>query len=99
MTYIKGEDNKTANALSRFPMLGPAKLQQHGIRKAVNILLSALVSSNANPRKVWFDTGKDTQHFVSDLYDWRDEIIKAQPALSGRRHCYMDTLSVSNKAY
>ena len=96
MNYIKGEDNKTADALSRFPLLGPAKLHQHGTRKAVNILLSALVSSDANPRKVWFDTGKDTQHFVSDLYDWRDEIIKARPDLSGRQHCYMDTLSVSN---
>ena len=96
MNYIKGEDNTTADTLSRFPLLGPAKLHQHGIRKAVNILLSALVCSDANPRKVWFDTGKDTQHFVPDLYDWRDEILKTQPALSGRRHCFMDTLSVAN---
>jgi len=96
MNYIKGEDNKTADALSRFPLLGPAKLHQHGTRKAVNILLAALVSSDVNPRKVWFDTGKDTQHFVSDLYDWRDEILRTKPSLTGRRHCYMDTLSVSN---
>ena len=96
MNYIKGKENTTADALSRFPLLGPAKLHQHGIRKAVNILLSALVCSDANPRKLWFYTGKDTQHFVSDLYDWRDEILKAQPALSGRKHCFMDALSVSN---
>ena len=96
MNYIRGEDNKTADALSRFPLLGPARLHQHGTRKAVNILLAALVSSDANPHKLWFDTGKDTQHLVSDVYDWRHETTKGKPKPSGKQHCYMDTLSVSN---
>ena len=96
MNYIKGELNKTADSLSRFPLLGPSRLRQQGTRKALNILLSAMVTSDANPRKVWFDMGKDTELLVSDIYDWKHELAKGKPPEEGKQHCYMDRLSVSN---
>ena len=95
MNYIKGDENKTADSLSRFPLLGPAQLHQQGTRKAIYILLAALVSSNADPRKLWFDIGKDTQIIVTDVYDWRHEFSKDKPQTKRGQHCYMDSLSVS----
>ena len=60
--YIKGKDNIIADALSRFPMLGPRRLKQEGIQAALNTLLSALTGSNVDPSKLWFNAQKDTWH-------------------------------------
>ena len=59
MHYIKGEDNKIADSLSRFPMLGPSKLNGTGIREATNVLLSALTGTNVDTTKLRFHVGKD----------------------------------------
>ena len=48
MEYVRGENNVYADALSRFPLLGPSKLRRQGISEALNILLSALCTSDAN---------------------------------------------------
>ena len=98
MHYIKGPENKIADSLSRFPMLGPGKLHQKGVAEALNILLSALVGSDADPRRIWFYTGKDTPFMVPTLYDWRQESMKGAPAATEKQprvHCYMDPLSAS----
>ena len=95
MNCIKGEDNKIADGLSRFPMLGPAKLRQRGVKEAVQILLSALTNSNVDPTRLWFNVGKDTQHIISEAYDWRDRITQTQIQPKVRPHCFMDNLSAS----
>ena len=95
MNYIKGKDNVTADALSRFPLLGPSQLHQHGTVKAVNILLSALITSDVDVSRLWFYTGKDTQHLISDVYDWRHEYSKGKPPPKRKPHCFMDPLSSS----
>jgi len=95
MNYIKGHENIVADGLSRFPMLGPSKLRRSGLAEAVEILMSALTGSSVDTENIWFYTGKDTEHLVSNIYDWRQQIHKdlAQP---GKQRCYMDLLSVSN---
>ena len=93
MNYVKGKDNVIADALSRFPLLGPSRLQQHGTAQAVNILLSALCTSNADTRKLWFYIGKDTQHLATDVYDWRHEFTQGKQ--SAKQHCFMDPVSAS----
>ena len=93
MHYIKGEDNRTADTLSRFPMLGPSKLTRTGVSEATNILLSALTGTDINTSKLWFYAGKDTKHMVNDIYDWRHSL---QQDIPGRKHCYLDLLSESN---
>ncbi len=79
MYPIKGEDNKTADALSRFPLLGPSKLARTGISKATNILLSALTGVNVDTNKLWFYAGKDTRHLVTNVYDWRHSLTRDNP--------------------
>ena len=73
MHYIKGRDNIVADALSRFPMLGPGSLIREGLSKALDYLLAALVDTDIDTTKLWFDARKDTQHLVSDLFHWREK--------------------------
>jgi len=98
MHYIKGPENKTADGLSRFPMLGPGKLRQKGVVEALDILLATLVDTDVDPARTWFNTGKDTPYMVNNFYDWRDQIIKNRTSTGTkpvRTHCYMDPLSAS----
>ena len=94
MHYIKGPDNEIADALSRFPMLGPRTLTRSGLKESLSILLAALVDSYPlDATKIWFDAGKDTA-FLSDLiYDWRNTVHHI-PRTSGKR-IYMEPLSES----
>ena len=73
MHYIKGRDNVVADALSRFPMLGPGSLIRTGLTKALDYLLAALVDTDIDTTKLWFDARKDTTHLVSDLFHWREQ--------------------------
>ena len=96
MNYIKGEDNVIADALSRFPMLGPQKLVRSGLANTLDILLATIFRSKLDTTKIWFDAQKDTKFLLPNLYDWCEARKKANP--SGHRpikHCYQDPLSVS----
>ena len=44
MNYIKGPDNIVADAISRFPMLGPRVLKRQGTKVAFEILLRQLLN-------------------------------------------------------
>ena len=97
MNYLKGNDNVVADALSRFPMLGPHRLRRAGMAESIHILLSALLKADIDTSKVWFDTQKDTKFLVSHLYDW----CEGRNKIPGINHtnikrCYHDTLSESN---
>ena len=73
MHYIKGKDNIVADALSRFPMLGPGSLVRTGLSRAIDYLLAALVDTDINATKLWFDARKDSKHLVHDLFTWREK--------------------------
>lgn len=96
MNYLKGEDNITADALSRFPMLGPQKLRRNGLANAIDVLLATLLTTNIDTTKVWFDARKDTKFLVPHVLDW----CHARKAIHSHTHqplknCYHDSLSVS----
>ncbi len=97
MNYIKGPENDPADALSRFPLLGPTKLRQSGIKEAVDIILSALVETKVDVHKIWLHAGKDTKHLAADVYDWRYKVNKLQGKEPVKRQqCYMDNFSSAN---
>ena len=97
MNYIKGPKNVPADTLSRFPLLGPARLRQAGIKEAVDILLAALVETDVNLHKIWFHAGKSTKHLAADVYDWRLKMNKLQGGKPEKRQqCYMDNFSEAN---
>ena len=76
MHYIKGEENTIADALSRFPTLGPRQLQRTGMKPAIDGLLANLLGTTLDPTKLWFDAQKDTKYFADDLLTWRDAQLK-----------------------
>ena len=79
MHYIKGPENIVADALSRFPMLGPSTLRREGAAEALSILLASLTGTEVDTTKLWFFAGKDTKHLIADVYDWRDNIKEGLP--------------------
>lgn len=97
MNYIKGPDNVPADTLSRFPLLGPSRLRQSGVKEATDIILSALTGTNVDVHKIWFHAGKDTKHLVTDVYDWRYKVNASQGKEAVKRQqCYMDNFSIAN---
>jgi hypothetical protein len=93
MHYIKGKDNVVADALSRFPMLGPKTLVREGLKRTLHLLLAALVESKIDTTKIWFDARKDTRHLVSEVFAWRDE---AKPSVNSEQRIRMEHVSESN---
>ena len=70
ISYIRGPDNIYADALSRFPCLGPEKLQDKGIKHAIIELLTTISNSDVNTTKIWLDCKKDTKHILPTLTEW-----------------------------
>ena len=72
MHYIKGPENVVADALSRYPMLGPRTLTRTGLKRSLDVLLAALVDTYPlNATRVWLDAGKDTVFLSDEVYEWR----------------------------
>ena len=94
MHYIKGPDNVVADGLSRYPMLGPRTLTRTGLKRSVDVLLSALVSTYPlNATRVWLDAGKDTIFLSDEVYEWRSAVHNVP--IDGKR-LYMQHLSEAN---
>ena len=64
MKYLRGEQNTIADALSRFPLLGPQKLRTEGHAKALDVLLAAIARSTVSVSRLWFNAGKDTDYLL-----------------------------------
>ena len=96
MNYLKGEQNVVADALSRFPMLGPQRLVRSGLANTLDILLATILRSKLDTSKIWFDAQKDTKFLLPILYDWCEARKKAVPnGHTPIKHCYQDPLSTS----
>ena len=96
MNYIKGEENEVADALSRFPMLGPQKLIRTGLANTLDVLLATILQSDIDTTKIWFDAQKDTRFLLPNLYDWCEGRKTMNPeGYKPIAHCYQDRLSVS----
>jgi len=92
MHYIRGVDNVIADALSRFPMLGPRTLTRIGVKNSLSVLLSALIDTDLDVSKLWFDARKDTKHLLAEVTEWRDAV---QKSAEGKR-IRMEHMSESN---
>ena len=73
-------------------MLGPQTLTRTGIKNSLNVLLSALVDTDIDLSRLWFDARKDTKHLLADVAEWRDTIRKSE---KGRR-ISLEHMSESN---
>ena len=92
MHYVKGENNEIADALSRFPLLGPQTLTRVGIKNSLHMLLAALIDTDVDLSKLWFDVRKDTKHLIADVTEWRDSMQVSAKGKSIR----MNHMSESN---
>ena len=93
MHYIKGKDNVVADALSRFPMLGPKTLVREGLKTALDYLLAALVNTDIDATKMWLDARKDSRHLVESIFQWREA---TQVAEVHSKPIRMESVSESN---
>ena len=93
MHYIKGKDNVIADALSRFPMLGSKTLARTGLKETLNLLLAALVNTDIDATKIWFDARKDTRHLIDDVFEWRDQLHDVESKL---QRVHMEPVSEAN---
>lgn len=99
MNYIKGEENEVADALSRFPMLGPQKLIRSGLANTLDVLFATILKSDIDTTKIWFDAQKDTRFLLPNLYDWSEGRKTLNPeGFKPTAHCYQDRLSVGKIA-
>ena len=71
--YLPGEVNIEADALSRYPMLGPRVLTRVGLDHAVDCLLDNLPDDlrGDDAGNMWVWAGRDTDAVVARVADWR----------------------------
>ena len=93
MHYIRGPDNVVADALSRYPMLGPRTLMRSGLKRSLDVLLAALVNSYPiDATRIWFDAGKDSVFLSEEVYEWR---LLTHNVPRDAKRLYLDSLSES----
>ena len=68
--YKPGKYNITADALSRYPMIGPKTLSRLGLGAALTRLLKSLPESAKNHGTLWFWAAKDTDELKKELRPW-----------------------------
>ena len=94
--YIKGPDNIFADSLSRFPMLGPRKLQRHGLDNVLDILLASLITTDAPYQGIWFNANKDTDYMISKIHDWiRAKAAATSDCKSVQGRCHKDSVTLN----
>jgi hypothetical protein len=80
--YRPGPWNKIADALSRYPMIGPEKLARVGLESAIAVLLKTLPQAVKSIPQLWVWAGKDTALTARTVQAWRtpsNVILKCAP--------------------
>ena len=68
--YRKGTKLVEADAVSRFPCLGPRELSPDGVKEAFNILLAALPNKWTTKGRVWVHAQKETEIIQQLVRQW-----------------------------
>ena len=72
ITYRKGSKLVEADAVSRFPCLGPKELAPDGVKEPFNILLASLPEDWSRPGCVWVHAQKETEIIQQLVRQWPD---------------------------
>ena len=65
--YKPGKYNDTADALSRYPMIGPKTLSRIGVGAALSRLLESMPEAARNHGTLWFWAAKDNDELKKEL--------------------------------
>ena len=68
--YRKGSKLVEADAVSRFPCLGPRKLSPDGVKEAFNLLLASLPNNWSSKGRVWVHAQKETEIIQQLVREW-----------------------------
>jgi hypothetical protein len=68
--YRQGSKLVEADAVSRFPCLGPRELSPDGVKEAFNVLLAALPEEWTSEKRVWVHAQKETEIIQLMVREW-----------------------------
>ena len=74
LEYRKGSEHIHADALSRFPCLGPRRLSNQGMLEAVKVLMNSIGVTWDVPGRIWVNAGKHTQQVRDIILSWQDQL-------------------------
>ena len=80
ITYRPGSKLVEADAVSRFPCIGPKVLAADGVIEAFNTLLDALPTNWTNEGKVWVYAQSETDLIQQEVRHWMSTLPKCSPA-------------------
>ena len=80
LTYRPGGKLVEADAVSRFPCIGPKTLATDGVIEAYNILLDALPRDWTTKGKVWVYAQSETDLIQQEVRQWMSTLPKCVPA-------------------
>jgi len=80
ITYREGRKLVEADAVSRFPCLGPRELAPDGVKEAFNILLSTLPTNWNLKKLVWVNAQKETEIIQHMVRQWMTLLPKVTPS-------------------
>ena len=70
--YLPGPKNPIADALSRYPMIGPRRMARGGIENSLKLMFAALPQEQRKAKKIWFRAGADTTSLLPAVRRMRD---------------------------
>ena len=76
--YRRGEELVQADAVSRFPCLGPRTLAPEGLVEAVKVLLRAMPADWDVPGRLWTHAGKETKPVRDLVCTYQDLLPRKQ---------------------
>ena len=88
IVYRKGSKLVEADAVSRFPCLGPKTLAPDGMKEAFEVLLTSLPNTWQYPGRIWVYAQKETELIQQLVRQWMTLLPKTQP---GRKVPYLDS--------
>ena len=77
ITYREGRKLVEADAVSRFPCLGPKTLAPDGVKEAFNVLLASLPDTWTSEGRVWVFAQKETELIQQMVRQWMSMLPKS----------------------